>query len=190
MRKTLFFVALASLLAVSCGQNKKTASTVEVPEVTPLDSIEIKYAPVLGKGDVAPDFTANTPEGVAVNLSDFKGSYVVIDFWATWCPDCIDELPELKAIYNEFKDKKVAGKKVEFISMSFDHDGDAWKKFIVDNDMQWHQVSNLIKWKQNPISEQFQIKWIPTFCVVGPDGTIVGSSIKAFRIREILNAQN
>lgn len=188
MRKTILFVALAGLLAVSCGQNKKSSSAV-VAEVAPLDSIEIKYAPVLGKGDVAPDFTANTPDGTPVSLSDFKGKYVVIDFWATWCPDCIKELPELKSIYNEFKDKKVAGKKVEFISMSFDHNEEAWKNFIVENDMQWHQISNLIKWKENPISEQFQIKWIPTFCVVAPDGTIAGSSIKAFRIREILNAQ-
>lgn len=184
MKKILFVLGVAAALAVSCGQNKKSAKPAV--EIQPLDSIEIKYAPTMELGVQAPDFTAQDTTGKDISLSDFKGSYLAIDFGASWCPDCRDEAPVFKAIYEEFKDKTINGAPIEFLSLSFDHDKDAWKKFIEEEGMVWHNASTLIKWKQNPISDLFQIKWIPTFYVIAPDGTIIGSSIKAFRVKEVL----
>lgn len=189
MKKTVLLFAIAVMALASCGNNssKKTAVTIET---APLDSIEIKYAPALEIGTLAENFTAQDTTGKDVSLSDFKGKYVVLDFWATWCKDCINELPVLKDLYQEYKDKKVAGADVEFVSVSFDDNEQAWKSFIVRENMEWHQISTLVKWKQNPISDLYKIGWIPTFYVIAPDGSIAGSAIKAFRIGEILAIQD
>ena len=82
-----------------------------------------KYIPDLKPGEAAPEITASTPDGKVISLSDFKGKYVIIDFWASWCGDCRREIPELKNLYNEIKDWKLGEdkKEVEFLSVSFDY---------------------------------------------------------------------
>lgn len=174
------------LVLTHCSAKKQS---LHETSVQPLDSIEIKYAPSIEIGTKAPDFSARDTSGVEVKLSDYKGSYVVLDFWATWCGDCREENPVLSEIYAEYKNGKVAGKPVVFISYSFDHQENVWKSYISQNDMDWIQVSTLTKWHDNPVSESYRVKWIPSFYVIDPDGVIIGSAVKAFRIREILRNQ-
>src|SRR5574344_2241503 len=103
-----------------------------------------KYAVELLKtGTPAPDFKLTDINGNAVSLSQFKGKYVVVDFWASWCPDCQNDMPNMVNIYNEFKDKDVA-----FIGISFDMDRDAWKKGIATYGIEYAQCSELKKWKK------------------------------------------
>lgn len=175
-----------TFLVLSCCSGRK--QSVQETSVQPLDSIEIKYAPSMKTGSVAPDFSARDTSGLEVKLSDYKGSYVILDFWATWCGDCREENPVLSEIYAEYKNRKINGKSVVFISYSFDHQEDVWKSYISQNDMGWIQVSTLTKWHDNPVSESYLVKWIPSFYVIDPDGVIVGSAVKAFRIREILQS--
>lgn len=175
-----------TFLVLSCCSGRKQSA--QEPSVQPLDSIEIKYAPSMKTGSVAPDFSARDTSGLEVKLSDYKGSYVILDFWATWCGDCREENPVLSEIYAEYKNRKINGKSVVFISYSFDHQEDVWKSYISQNDMGWIQVSTLTKWHDNPVSESYLVKWIPSFYVIDPDGVIVGSAVKAFRIREILQS--
>lgn len=179
-----FFATFLVLPSCSCGRQSARISSVQ-----PLDSIEIKYAPSIEIGTKAPDFSARDTSGAEIKLSEFKESYVVLDFWATWCGDCREENPVLSEIYAEYKNRKVKGNSVVFISYSFDHQEDVWKSYISQNDMEWIQVSTLTKWHDNPVSESYQVKWIPSFYVIDPDGVIVGSAVKAFRIREILSNQ-
>ena len=185
---SLYVAALTVLSLFSGCSAKKQTSQSRFVETQPLDSIEIKYRPSIEIGSTAPDFTARDTAGTEIKLSDYKGSYVVLDFWATWCGDCREENPVLSGIYSEYKNRKVNGNPVVFISYSFDHQEDVWKSYISENDMDWIQVSTLTKWHDNPVSESYLVKWIPSFYVIDPEGAIVGSAVKAFRIREILQS--
>ena len=84
---------------------------------------DVKYASeLLKKGEQVPDFKLRSPDGKSLKLSDFKGKYVVLDFWASWCPDCRKDIPEIQRMYNNFH-----GKGVEFVGVSFETDGEKWK---------------------------------------------------------------
>jgi peroxiredoxin len=78
---------------------------------------------LLKQGTVAPDFKLNTLDGKPFKLSKLKGKYVVLDFWASWCPDCRKDAPNLVRMYQEFHSRGV-----EFVGVSFDTDVAAWKK--------------------------------------------------------------
>lgn len=135
--------------------------------------------PSLKVGAVAPDFTAPDTLGVKHKLSDYKGQYLVLDFWASWCGDCRRENPDLKDLYEEFKEETINGTKIEWLSVSFDHEKNAWKNCLRKEQFPWTQVSNLTNWKKNPIAKKWDLHWIPTFFVVDPEGKIAGSAITA-----------
>lgn len=174
----LFAFAAIILCAVSCGSRQKGTQADNTAEETEDMS---KYMPDLKAGSTAPALELNTPEGVALKLSDFAGQWVVLDFWASWCPDCREEFPAVKALYEEF-----APKGVNFIGVSFDHDADAWNRCLEEQGFQWPQVSNLIKWKENPVSEAFGIHWIPTMMLIGPDGKVAGAALTAKDMKNLI----
>lgn len=187
--KTILAVTAIISAAVGCGGGRQQKSAADQTAVTfsDLDSLEIKYAPVLKAGDTAPEFSAPDTLGQTVSLSDFKGSYVVVDFWATWCPDCRHELPDLKAVYSQYKDASVAGYPVRFLSVSFDRNADAWKKMIREEGMEWAQCGDIgAKWKESPITAAYSLGWIPTFYLISPEGKVLAGSIKASRMGEAL----
>lgn len=182
------FLAMSAIVAAACSCGGRHASAPVAVTFENLDSLEIKYAPVLKAGEVAPEISAPDTLGQMVNLSDFKGSYVVVDFWATWCPDCRHELPDLKTVYSEFKDAEVAGKPVKFLSVSFDRDEEAWKKMIREEGLEWAQCGDIgAKWKDSQITGAYSLGWIPTFYLVDPEGNIVAGAIKAARMGEALH---
>lgn len=129
-------------------------------------------ADLLKAGDTAPEFSLTTPNGETVRLSDFKNRYVVLDFWASWCPDCRRDAPEVVKAYRLFKDKNIT-----FVGISFDTDKENWKNAITKFDMEYPQISELKKWKETNISNLYKIKWIPTLYLIGPDGKIVYTTI-------------
>ena len=144
----------------------------------------------LKQGEDAPLFTAQDTLGNDISLSDFKGKYVLIDFWASWCPDCRREIPMLKKLYKKYKNAKL-GKdkaKVEFLSVSFDHVADSWKALLRKEQFTWPQISNGIPWKKNknPIAQAYKLRWIPTFYIVDPKGHIVGGGITAKEVEKLL----
>lgn len=141
---------------------------------------ETKYQPVLHNNTPAPDFSIPDQKGKAITLKQFRGKYVVLDFWASWCGDCRRDLPVFKSIAKEYS------KKVVFIGISFDKEPHVWKSFLKQNSMNWIQVCNFLPWKQNPVSLAYKLSWIPTMYIIGPDGTIQGSSIHAEKIGEQL----
>lgn len=187
MKITRIIAAFAAVaLVCSCGQ-KKQAPAFE-PLRVELDSLETVYAPAIEMGSAAPEFTVNTPEGAEISLKDFAGKYLVIDFWATWCGDCRREFPEMKKLIAEYNGAAARGTTIEFFSLSFDHDGDKWREMIIAEGFDWKQGSNLIKWKENPISEAYGIKWIPTMMIITPDGKVLDFAINAERLRVKLEA--
>ncbi|MGP1435800.1 MAG: peroxiredoxin family protein [Phocaeicola sp.] len=159
--KTFAFISL-SLMIVICHTNAQG-----------MQDDDAKYATELLKaGTAAPDFQLTTPNGQTVSLSNYKGKYVVLDFWASWCPDCRKDAPNIVAAYNEFKEKNVA-----FIGISFDTDKVAWENAITKYEIKYPQVSELKKWKETTISDKYHIKWIPSMYLIDPEGKIVLGTI-------------
>ncbi len=151
---------IASLLALFFTAKAQSAVS---------DDPDDTYATELLKpGASAPDFTIGTPDGKSVRLSDFKGKYVVLDFWATWCPDCRADVPRLKEIHKAYASDSVA-----FLSVSFDTDKDKWTSYIRDNEMDWAHGSELKKWKETTVSSLYYVKWIPSIYLIGPDGKVI-----------------
>lgn len=125
-------------------------------------------AGLLPVGTEAPDFViANGDTLVGKTLSSFRGHYIVLDFWASWCRDCRKDIPAMTELY-----KRYAPYGVEFIGVSFDNDKDAWRKCIADNGMSWIHHSELKPWKQTGISADYNIKWIPTMYLIDKEGKV------------------
>jgi thiol-disulfide isomerase/thioredoxin len=109
--------------------------------------------------------------GSTISMADLKGKVVVVDFWATWCGPCVAEMPKMKNLYTEYKNKGV-----EFIGVSLDapeDEGglDALKKFVADNEIAWPQYYQGKGW-EGDFSASWGINSIPALFVVAPDGTL------------------
>jgi len=175
MKKILLLTTLFLVSAFSAVAQDKFVPTAE--ELA-------KYLPTLKAGDKAPELSGKDTLGVVTTLESFKGSYVVVDFWATWCGDCRREIPALKALYEETKGMKPNGKPMKWLSFSFDFQADAWKNMLRKERFPWPQISNLKKTREDPTFKNWQLRWIPAFFVIAPDGTICGTAITADGLRE------
>ena len=142
-----------------------------------------KYATELIKaGTAAPDFKMLTPDGKEFQFSKFaKGKTVVLDFWASWCPDCRKDAPEVVRMYQAYKEKGV-----EFLGVSMDTDVDAWKKAIEKFGIEYPQVSELKKFKETDIAKAYGVNWIPSMVVIGADGKVALSTVLTYKVDKYL----
>ncbi|WP_104382813.1 TlpA disulfide reductase family protein [Sphingobacterium sp. HMA12] len=133
------------------------------------------------------DFTQNDPEGKAISFNDFKGKYVLIDFWASWCGPCRAENPNVLKAYNKYKDSNFT-----VVGISLDDNAEKWKKAIKDDGMPWSQVSSL-KGFENEVSTYYGIQGIPSTLLVDPDGKIIARNLRGAslqqKLSEIFNGQ-
>lgn len=117
-------------------------------------------------GYPAPLFSAPSPEGKSTSLEQFRGKYVLLDFWASWCGPCLEKIPELKRIHKEY------GAKLDILGISLDQDKEKWITAINKYQLNWHHVSELKYWSGN-ISKSYNISAIPATMLIGPDGNIL-----------------
>ena len=146
-----------------------------------LDSL---YAQSLLKvGTQAPNFELPTPEGKKVQLSDFKGKYVLIDFWASWCPDCRRISPNVEAIAKEYQ-----GKDLAVVAVSFDIDKEAWVKYINRNGAPVNEVhvSELKKMKESAVAKAFGVQWIPSLYLLDKDGKVLLATVEVSKIEAMV----
>ncbi len=125
-------------------------------------------------GNIAPEFTAMTPDGKELALSETLGEYTIIDFWASWCKPCRMENPNVVSVYNKYHKKGL-----NIISVSLDRPGqkDRWIKAIEKDKMDWHHVSNLKFW-QDPIPRSYGVRSIPTTFLLDKNGVIIAKNLR------------
>lgn len=139
--------------------------------------------PSLKKGDKAPCVCASDTLGRKHCIKKLaKGRYVVLDFWASWCGDCRKEIPALKKLYAKYPDNNTR----VWVSVSFDHQPEAWKQLLRKEQLPWLQVSNGKPWKENPIAKAWDLHWIPTFFIIDPQGRVAASAITAEELEKKL----
>ena len=143
-------------------------------------------------GSQAPDITGRTPDGKPVSLSDFRGKYVFLDFWASWCAPCRREIPYLKEAlaYSGESENLVV------LSYSIDDEYEDWTGCIADNELthrNWVHISSLKGWNSEGI-KLFGVKGVPFTALIGPDGNVVAFELRGEemvkRLRKIVDDVN
>ncbi len=124
-------------------------------------------------GAMAPEFAEADTSGKVISLASFKGKYVLVDFWASWCGPCRRENPHVVKTFNTFK-----GKNFTILSVSLDRPGakDKWMAAIHKDGLTWTHVSDLQFWKSKT-ADLYGVRAIPQNFLIDPDGKIIGKNL-------------
>ena len=129
-------------------------------------------------GVLAIDFSEKDPKGNIIKLSDYKGKYVLLDFWASWCAPCRKENPNLVKTYHQFKDKGF-----DILAVSLDHSKENWIKAIDKDQLSWKHVSDLKFW-DSKAAKLYGIRNIPSNVLIDPSGKIIARNLRG---EELIN---
>jgi peroxiredoxin len=132
---------------------------------------KIRIDKKMGIGTTAPSFTQNDTQGKPVSLKDFRGKYVLIDFWASWCHPCRAENPAVVKVFNEYKDKNFT-----IIGVSLDSVKENWLEAIKKDGLTWTHVSDLKGWK-NVVAEQYHVVGVPQNYLLDKEGKIIAKDL-------------
>ena len=128
----------------------------------------------------APEFTLNDTEGIAISLASYRGGYVLVDFWASWCVPCRAENPNVLAAYEKYKDKNF-----QVLGVSLDEKKDAWLKAIAEDKLPWKQVCDF-KAAASEVTKAYNVSSIPANVLVDPEGRIVGKDLRGKALHDRL----
>ncbi|AYA37646.1 AhpC/TSA family protein [Hymenobacter oligotrophus] len=133
-------------------------------------------------GAPAPAFSQQTPEGKTISLADYRGKYVLVDFWASWCGPCRQENPNVVQAYNQFKSRNF-----EILGVSLDKENakEKWLKAIQDDKLPWTQVSDLKGW-ENEVARRYHVQSIPQNFLIDPAGKIVAVNLRSEELQKTL----
>jgi thiol-disulfide isomerase/thioredoxin len=161
---------------------------IEVPDApggrtdTPLDVGAINMLAPLHPGDTAPEFAVKTVEGQTVKLSDYKGKYVLLDFWATWNAPSVAEMPDLKEAYAAFgNDPRFA-----MLGLSLDSDLASARAFSTENRTGWTQ-GFLGKWSESEVPNRYGIESIPFVMLIDPNGRVLMTGLQGRTIKSAVH---
>lgn len=144
------------------GKMKKLYDAYEAG-VKEYDKLTAKTREACPVGEEAKDFTLEDINGKQLTLSSLRGRYVILDFWGSWCANCIAAFPELKAFYEQHRDK------LEIVGVAFHDTIDKWKKSARENELPWLLVIDA----EDSVSERYGIVAAPTYVLIDPEGKVV-----------------
>ena len=151
------------------------------------NSVESTIPKTIWVGKPAPEISLPDTEGRTVKLSSFRGKYVLVDFWASWCGPCRRENPNVVQAFNQFKNKNFT-----ILGVSLDRPGqkDAWINAIKEDNLTWTHISDLKFW-QSEVVPVYQVGSIPFNVLVDPDGKVVAENLRGNaleqKLHEVLN---
>jgi len=145
--------------------------------------LDLQYATELLKpGTPAPDFTLTDINGNSVSLRDFQGRKVVLVFWASWCPDCRAEVPDLKYMQTKADPRKVA-----FVAVSFDRTKEAWETYVKENGMTGVQLFETAPRKESEVNAAYHVKWIPSLYLIDEQGKVALGTVVLDKVAKALD---
>ncbi len=144
-----------------------TDEPLDLGTIMPVPKKELKI------GQTVPEFDVETLDGKRLKLADLRGKFVLLDFWATWCGPCVDEIPEMKAVFERYgKDARFA-----MVSLSLDVEKEAPRKFVSEKGIGWPQ-GWLGEWAEGGVQDSFHVESIPAVFLIGPDGKLVAKGLR------------
>jgi peroxiredoxin len=146
----------------------------------PLDlgTFTVEARAVMRSGKSAPDFEVKTVDDKPLKLADYKGKYLLLDFWAVWCGPCVAETPNLKAAWEAYKDDP----RFAMVGLSLDPEVAAPINYAKKNQLEWTQ-GFLGEWSKSEIPERFGVEGIPAIFLIGPDGKIIAKDLRGEEIK-------
>ena len=141
---------------------------------------QVQRSRKLAVGSEAPEISLPQPNGETLSLSDLRGQYVLIDFWASWCAPCRKENPNVVRVYEKYHDKGF-----EILGVSLDKNRGAWLAAIEQDGLKWQHVSDLKYW-QSAVVAEYQVQGIPLTYLIDPEGNIVAKNLRGPSLEEKL----
>jgi peroxiredoxin len=173
---TAYALSLEDLKEITSSLDTALNNTIYVKLLN--ERIEVLESTAPGKQAI--DFTQNDADGNPISLSSFKGKFLLVDFWASWCGPCRRENPNVVKVYEKFNDKGF-----EILGVSFDSNKKLWLDAIEKDGLTWSHVSDLTGW-ENAAGKIYGIRSIPHTMLIDPDGVIIAHKLTCEELEEKL----
>ena len=131
-------------------------------------------------GKTVPDFSATDLDGKPISIEAYRGKIVLLDFWAVWCGPCVAEMPNVKKVYNTYKDKGF-----DIIGISLDNDETRLRDFLKENDIPWRQVFDGQGW-DSTVPQQYGIRGIPSMWLIDKEGKLISNQARGEKLETLV----